>query len=633
MKKAYITILLSLIFQFGASQTQEPVYLNFFETYDPNGLDLSNSGSCITYGFEESNTYANKFSFQIKDNSRIYPIEENGVDYIALKVDGTDSNCGGVPSRRSEAVFLETSNKNIAWYKIRFYIPNDFIIPKAPGNTLLDYTDHTIFQIIINEADGSFSNYKVDPLPQFLLQFEHESSSSSSPVFSFNYGLEFRVKNPYVNCTPCGTSPLANCQLNNGVADIHNQHYGGSSMRQVLTSADTPSGLNAAVYGWNEIKFKVKWSDTNSGYMDIWLNDSLLENTNPLDTNSFKGPNVYNRNMFPLISPNNGSDPSQKVDHIIKFGHYRYIYGQDQANTTSELYLDYFLADNESYNIDNNFETNVINDALGVLDLKDDILCDEVHNADEFIFLFQDTQTVPSTQQYLGNNVGGTPHILTYDRLLDALDLEFYKDYTVVTRARFYDGFNGKYSNPKTIRLEPDTKLTPEFCGNLNVSQSEKLKVEKLKGADGYVLLIQDVTNPTNTYYHGVPSTGEINVSTLFNDLPLVFNREYLVNTRARFDQYGMQGSYSTACSVKFVPTSTSSKTIVYPNPTKGKFFLKSNISFDQIKVFDISGNIVKVYSKSEVLEGLDLEELRRGLYFLVINDGKQTESFTIMKE
>lgn len=94
-----------------------------------------------------------------------------------------------------------------------------------------------------------------------------------------------------------------------------------------------------------------------------------------------------------------------------------------------------------------------------------------------------------------------------------------------------------------------------------------------------------------------------------------------------------MQGSYSTPCSVKFTPTPTSSKTIVYPNPTKGKFFIKSDLSFDQIKIFDISGNIVKRYSKGESLEELNLEEFRKGLYYLVIDGDEQMESFTIVKE
>ncbi len=644
MKKLLLLIAIASMHIGVAQNNQEHVYIDFLETYNDKGLGINNNTNCPNFPFDNASGFSDSFKFQIKEHSRVGIGQDDLMeDYFRIEVHGdpSDKICNPIEtSRRAEAAFTSLTNAStVGWYKLKFYIDQNFRIA-TPSNS----KTHNILQIINNETN-SFDTYRVRPLPQFLVKFDHEASSTSNAVLTFQYGLEFRVKEGFIDphCDGCPLDPTsgeyegnnANCLLNSqSVADLSNQYYGGSSRKDLLTSSDTPTSNNSADYGWNELVLEVRWSDhddPNSGYMDIWLNGEKIVNDDISYNHTFEGPNVYNHEMLPfknIVWQEHG--PDQRVSNIMKFGHYRYISDDlDQTNIDSSMLLDYFLADDEDYNIENNFETNVNNDSFGVLDLSEDIICDEVHNADEFVFVFNDG----SGNQYTGNP-GSNPHILTYDRLFSTTNVQFYQDYDVQVRAKFYDGFNGKYSTTKQIRLEPDTKLSDGYYGTLDVSGV--LRVDEKKAATEYVLHIVDISGGSSdgtTFYHGVPDSGEIAISTLFANLNLSLNIPYQVKVRAKFvtNDYDMQGNYGIARTVTF--TSSSKNFTVYPNPTHDNIYIDAAVDIQDVEVYNAAGYPVNIPNRAVNTNELNLQGLKSGIYFLVIKGKKSTERFTIIKE
>ncbi len=644
MKKILIIIFAGII-QIGISQNvkgpsipspeQTPVYLNFHETFDDFSLVAKTpiDTSCLQFISNPANnpppgTFPQSFIYQLKDKNRITPITLNdGTDCIELSVLDDDQNCNdNTSSDRSEIAFNNLINVGMGWYKLKFYIPPSFKVNNYSG-------EHTIFQIIKNAPvdDNTNDNIEplVSPLPQFLIQFRHHEPGFKVKLL---YGLEFDVPGA-INCRGC----ILNI---NQQADYLN-HYprcGDYTKRQ-----DIDLQINV---GWNTLVFKINWSENqNLGYMDIWPNiaeGTVLDNTNRIvnpdqtasPDHTFVGSNVYNRKMIPFKNDDTGSvfypNISYKFPNIMKFGHYRY-----SADFDSQIYFDYFLADKEDYNIKNNFETNIL-DNDGILDLSEEgeeIECDKVHNADEFIFLFEDT-LFPFNQQYIGNT-SPEPHILTYHNLLSSdLDLEFYKDYKVMTRARFFDGFNGKYSNPKTIRLEPDTKLTDDFCTRIDIHHNEYLQVDKIKGADGYVLYFSEVGNSSNNFYHGIPSSGSISVQAIFDAHSTLTTYKYFnINVRARFQQYGMEGAYSNPCTVMFKPVLFSEDTdsAFYPNPFQNEIHFSDVSDIDEILILDFNGSSIRVLREFNGNK-IDVSDLKKEVYFLIIKKRDKTKIHKIVK-
>ena len=68
-------------------------------------------------------------------------------------------------------------------------------------------------------------------------------------------------------------------------------------------------------------------------------------------------------------------------------------------------------------------------------------------------------------------------------------------------------------------------------------------------------------------------------------------------------------------------------KVVFSPNPSNGILELSSLIKFDLITVYDISGRLMKSFSKGELEESIDLSDLPRGLYILKIQSGIHTDN------
>lgn len=607
--KNIITILVFGFIQFVFSQSpQEPIYLNFAETFNNySSVQESVGNSCPLYKSNTTKDFPESFFYQIKNKNRISVTTKEGISCVGVTAVNGDAICGntGFDFERSEIGLKDTRlaihTTGNSYYKLKFYIDPTFRINNYNN-------EHTIFQII--PSNGGITNSDVkNILPQFLLQVMHEKSTATKAKLQFNYGLEFSAGNCYDGCS-LGS---------NGKVDINNRFYrcGNNTHRKKIEY-----DIN---YGWNEVIFQIQWSEFQYGWMDIWVNDQLV-NSNIGQNHTFVGNNIYNNNMIPYIDSNGQTSyqNSSKFRNSIKFGNYRY-----NSNATSTIFFEYFYADKDLININKDFNTYLINHGNGKVNMKENLFFDEVIGADDYLFLLQkngvDQYIVSNSREFSFNN------ILNYD-------IDFYTDYNTNSRVRFDKGFNGKYSTARTISFEPDTKLTNQFCDNSNVDTNQILKVEKIKGADSYVLFIQEIGNPSNSFYHGVPSSGEISVQTLLNSNSKIYtNRNYYVNVRARFQQYGKEGNYnSNPCAIRFTSTGSTSKAgsisksenVFYPNPFNDEINFTDISNVTDIKILNSRGMVLKKTNQKRI----DLSNLNNGLYFLSFKRNGINEVHKIIK-
>ena len=78
--------------------------------------------------------------------------------------------------------------------------------------------------------------------------------------------------------------------------------------------------------------------------------------------------------------------------------------------------------------------------------------------------------------------------------------------------------------------------------------------------------------------------------------------------------------------------TNTSNDIVIYPNPNKGNFTIKTDKKIETIKVFNISGK--EVFSSTSGNTDIELKKLPSGTYLLEIesNDKTYLQNFIINK-
>lgn len=601
--RIFTTLFCSILFSLLWSQ-QSPTYLKFYDAFSTYSLDDISNSECEMYKFDQNppiKSFPDYFRFQITENVKISTETKQGVNCVKVSVDNYDHNCGGGESSvRSEIMYTKLTNSGIGWYKLRFYIPSGFKI----SNSNINHGEHHIFQIFMNQT---LSDVKVRPLPIFFMSFDHQASSSSNAVLNLKYGLEFRVNSGYIDtdCTGCPdgidqTYENANCSLGvNNVADLNNQYWGGNSSKEV-------KNLSVNYDQWNEIIFKINWRDDYQGYMDVILNDFSIY--------TFTGPNVYNTSMIPLID---GIPENHKTAVACKFGHYSYIHGYSVNPIESNIYFDYFYADSDLHNnnIQNDLQTTITNDESGIINFWDNISCDEIFGADDYIFLIRDTQT--GIDQYVGSQYNG----LSIYNLLQNVDIDFDKNYLVAIRTQFNEGFDSPYSDPKLVKFKPVSELSENYCNNNNINYNTILSAIPVLEANEYVYNIYD-TVTGNSYYSGT-STGQNNVSTLFSQHNLSFNRSYKIAVRPKFDNYNLQGFYGKSCNVIFKSNIfepfEKDGISIFPNPADDYIYIKGKLSETNYVIYDIYGKII-LKGKGMKSNRIDISHLKKGNYILLIN-------------
>ena len=77
------------------------------------------------------------------------------------------------------------------------------------------------------------------------------------------------------------------------------------------------------------------------------------------------------------------------------------------------------------------------------------------------------------------------------------------------------------------------------------------------------------------------------------------------------------------------------SNVVLYPNPVNNQLYIKSKLSIDSIKIFDINGRLIqnKIMNYSNENLELSVSELRSGIYFIEVYSNKQKEVLRFIKE
>lgn len=144
------------------------------------------------------------------------------------------------------------------------------------------------------------------------------------------------------------------------------------------------------------------------------------------------------------------------------------------------------------------------------------------------------------------------------------------------------------------------------FILNYDTTGIERLALKQSSGGSG--------TEYSNTI--AADANGNIIIAGYFDSDPITFGPSVLSNTANSFDMFVARiGSITTEIDNNF----TDKNFAIYPNPTSGKFTFKSEVIFDKIEVYDISGKIVYTSkdNQNNFSGELYIQPLASGLYFV----------------
>jgi len=139
-----------------------------------------------------------------------------------------------------------------------------------------------------------------------------------------------------------------------------------------------------------------------------------------------------------------------------------------------------------------------------------------------------------------------------------------------------------------------------------------------VKQADGSGLpnwLIFDYEN--GRLYGTAENEGEINIVVTATDLAgAIVSDEYTLTVKSTTGIGGLSAS----------------EIIVYPNPTQGEFFVKTDYYSDDLVIIvrDFSGRIIKQEKPESKETKIDISEFSSGMYFIELNDKKESKVFKI---
>lgn len=77
---------------------------------------------------------------------------------------------------------------------------------------------------------------------------------------------------------------------------------------------------------------------------------------------------------------------------------------------------------------------------------------------------------------------------------------------------------------------------------------------------------------------------------------------------------------------------STTSQIQLYPTLVSSDFHLKSKVKIEDIKIFDLSGKLVKSFTPNAE-HRYSISSLAKGIYIVTVNSGKESQSFKIVKD
>ncbi|MEO8148938.1 MAG: T9SS type A sorting domain-containing protein [Bacteroidia bacterium] len=111
---------------------------------------------------------------------------------------------------------------------------------------------------------------------------------------------------------------------------------------------------------------------------------------------------------------------------------------------------------------------------------------------------------------------------------------------------------------------------------------------------------------------------------------PLVFGNDTLNPTDNSFDMFVARlGSIAT----EIHDLQNENETIIYPNPSNGKFILKSKANINAFRIYDVNGRVVMEQFANQQIFQIDISELKSGIYFVQVQTKDGMSNAKIIKQ
>jgi hypothetical protein len=599
--KNYLIILIVLIVFFNNnlySQNSIPIpFLQPFESFNYNNKpdymslqvassDTDSDTQCpnverVISGYE--------YSWLLSGNS---PQEGKS---LKLTVRDTNQPClGDTDLERSEILFgLPTLNQTPIFIKWNFLIP----ISEFPDDDIAD-DNHIIFQLKANNYNPDNNNNDYDNIANFpiaLLNYVHKP----------NNGNDLK-RDLYVRFNPAKRS--------------------GSEIQRLSIDDAIKKGE------WNEIMFKFNLSTDDTGFFQIWVNQSpviIYSGTasnyqSIVDVGSTQDPSkIYGANVFTDNLP--GELPGIAMANNIKFGHYR---PDSDILVSHSIYLDNIKVTTNSppEEILIKLTDKYCNQQINIS--NQNIECYSILDATNYKFRFEHN-----------NEYNWVNSSIPYINLLNYSFFQPATIYKVQVRAQG-SNFDFNYGDICTITTASHTKLRSTDCGNTNSLEfNGTIGALKVHNATNYKFRFRRAGEPTR--YHDSNDTfmrpSDLQGLTQFNI--------YQVDVRATGQNFDF--NYGDVCSIRFTNSLKSTltkksmgngnlnniKPKVYPNPFSNEINLDcfDNVEFSY-EILNQTGIIIR---KKNILidKKINLENLSNGLYFLKLTNSTNTFIYKIYKE
>lgn len=146
-----------------------------------------------------------------------------------------------------------------------------------------------------------------------------------------------------------------------------------------------------------------------------------------------------------------------------------------------------------------------------------------------------------------------------------------------------------------------------------------------------YMIGTGEVSYPETDYFVDIPDNGNytliVNLYTSFDETTCDYHT--LEDTKTLNFTTPINGTISLAT---IESQNKNQNLVLFPNPTKGIFNIKTNQKIEKAKIYDISGKIIQ--NLFPLNSKIDVSKLEDGIYFIeILSDGKiQRKKFVLKK-